>query len=278
MVTPGASTDAGAHKKGAEMDMGLKGKVAAITGGSEGIGKATALLLAAEGARVAICARRKDVLEAAAEEIRQDTQGEVLAVSCDVTHPGQVENFVQQALGRWGGIDILVNNVGTSFAQSFESVTDEGWQSDLDLKLYSAIRAARVAIPSMRSRGGGRIVNVLNIGGKAPGANSVPTSVSRAAGLALTKALSKELAKDNILVNAICIGLIKSGQTSRGATRRYPGMPLEAAFKEMANRIPLGRVGEAEEAGSVIACLASERGSFATGSAINVDGGASAVV
>lgn len=260
------------------MDMGLKGKVAAITGGSEGIGKATALLLAAEGARVAICARRKDVLEAAAEEIRQDTQGEVLAVSCDVTQPGQVENFVQQALSRWGGIDILVNNVGTSFAQSFESVTDEGWQSDLDLKLYSAIRAARVAIPSMRSRGGGRIVNVLNIGGKAPGANSVPTSVSRAAGLALTKALSKELAKDNILVNAICIGLIKSGQTSRGAARRHPDLSLDAAFKEMGARVPLGRIGEAEEAASVITFLASARGSYVTGSAINVDGGTSAVL
>lgn len=260
------------------MDLGLKGKVAAITGGSEGIGKATAMLLAAEGAKVAICARRKDVLESAAEEIRQETNGEVLTVSCDVTQPGQVENFVRQAMDRWGGIDILVNNVGTSFAQSFESVTDEGWQSDLDLKLYSAIRASRVAIPSMRGRGGGRIVNVLNIGSKAPAANSVPTSVSRAAGLALTKALSKELAKDNILVNAICIGLIKSGQTGRGAARRHPNLSLDAAFKEMGARVPLGRIGEAEEAASVIAFLASERGSFVTGSAINVDGGASAVV
>ncbi len=260
------------------MDLGLKGKVAAITGGSEGIGKATAMLLAAEGAKVAICARRKDVLEAASEEIRRQTAGDVLTVSCDVTQPGQVENFVQQAIDRWRGIDILVNNVGSSFAQSFESVTDDGWQADMDLKLYSAIRASRVAIPSMRSRGAGRIINVLNIGGKAPGPNSVPTSVTRAAGLALTKALSKELAKDNILVNAICIGLIKSGQTGRGAARRYPGMPLEAAFKEMGERIPLGRVGEAEEAASVIAFLASERGSFVTGSSINVDGGASAVV
>jgi NAD(P)-dependent dehydrogenase (short-subunit alcohol dehydrogenase family) len=260
------------------MDLGLKGKIAAITGGSEGIGKATAMLLAEEGAKVAICARRKDVLEAAAEEIREKTDGDVLTVSCDVTQPGQVEHFVQQALGTWGGIDILVNNVGTSFATSFESVTDEGWQADLDLKLYSAIRASRVAIPSMRARGGGRIINVLNIGSKAPGPNSVPTSVSRAAGLALTKALSKELAKDNILVNAICIGLIKSGQTSRGATRRYPNLSLDAAFKEMGARNPLGRIGEAEEAASVIAFLASERGSFVTGSAINVDGGASAVV
>ena len=260
------------------MDLGLKGKVAAITGGSEGIGKATAMVLAAEGTKVAICARRKDVLETAAEEIRRESHGEVLTVSCDVIQPGQVERFVQQALDAWGGIDILVNNVGTSFATSFETVSDEGWHADLDLKLFSAIRASRVAIPSMRRRGGGRIINVLNIGGKAPGAESVPTSVSRAAGMALTKALSKELAKDNILVNAICIGLIKSGQTSRGAARRYPNLSLDAAFKEMGARNPLGRIGEAEEAANVIAFLASERGSFVTGSAINVDGGASAVV
>ncbi|MBI3325466.1 MAG: SDR family NAD(P)-dependent oxidoreductase, partial [Nitrospinae bacterium] len=134
------------------MDLGLKGKIAAITGGSEGIGKATAMLLAAEGAKVAICARRKDVLETAVAEIRKQGGGDVLAVSCDVTQPGQVDNFVQQAIDAWGGIDILVNNVGTSFAASFESVSDEGWQSDFDLKLFSAIRASRVAIPSMRRR------------------------------------------------------------------------------------------------------------------------------
>lgn len=259
------------------MDLGLTGKVAAITGASEGIGKAAAMSLAAEGARVAICARREDVLQAAAEEIRRETKGDVLPVSLDVMQAGAVEGFVQRAIDTWGGIDILVNNVGTSFAQSFESVSDEGWQADFELKVYSAIRAARVAIPSMRARGGGRIINVLNVGAKAPGANSVPTSVSRAAGLALTKALSKELAKDNILVNSIHISLIKSGQINRNAGRRFPGMTLEEAYKEMGKAIPLGRPGEAKEAGDVICFLASDRASFVTGTAINVDGGAAAV-
>ena len=259
------------------MDLGLNGKVAALTGASEGIGKAAAMAMAAEGAKVAICARRPDVLDAAAEDIRRQTKGEVLAVPADVLQPGQVEAFVQAAMDRWGGIDILVNNVGTSAARAFESVTDEAWQEDFDLKLFSAIRAARLAIPSMRSRGGGRIINVLNVGAKAPGANSVPTSVTRAAGLALTKALSKELAKDNILVNSIHISLIKSGQTSRSAARQHPNMPLEEAYAEMGKRIPLGRPGEAQEAGDVIAFLASSRASFLTGTAINVDGGASAV-
>ena len=259
------------------MDLGLNGKVAAITGGSEGIGKAAALAMAAEGAKVAICARRPDVLDAAAEEISLETKGDVLAVPTDVMVPGNVEAFVQAAIDRWGGIDILVNNVGTSAAGSFESVSDEGWQADFELKVFSAIRACRTAIPSMRSRGGGRIINVLNVGAKAPGANSVPTSVSRAAGLALTKALSKELAKDNILVNSIHISLIKSGQISRSAARRHPGLSLEDAYKEMGKAIPLGRPGEAREAGEVIAFLASARASFVTGAAINVDGGAAAV-
>lgn len=259
------------------MDLGLNGKVAAITGASEGIGKAAAMSLAAEGTKVAICARREDVLQAAAEEIRRETKGDVLPVQTDVMQAGQVEAFVQRAIDTWGGIDILVNNVGTSFAQPFESVSDEGWQADFELKLYSAIRAARVAIPSMRARGGGRIINVLNVGAKAPGANSVPTSVTRAAGLALTKALSKELAKDNILVNSIHISLVKSGQISRSAARRFPGLALEDAYKEMGKAIPLGRPGEAREAGDVIAFLASDRASFVTGTAINVDGGAAAV-
>ncbi len=260
------------------MDLGVTGKVAVITGGSEGIGKATAMLLAREGAKVAICARRPDVLNAAVDAITKETGADVIGVPTDVTRGEQLLRFLQAAVDRWGTIDIVVNNVGTSSAHAFESVTDDGWQQDMDLKLYSAIRTTRFAIPYMRAKRWGRIVNVCNIGGKAPGAASVPTSVTRAAGLALTKALSKELAQDNILVNAVCISLIKSGQTSRSAVRRNPGMSVEEAFEEMGKRIPLGRVGEAEEAANVIGFLCSEPASYVTGSAVNIDGGASAVL
>ncbi len=260
------------------MDLGLQGKVAIVTGASEGIGKATATALAREGAKVAMCARRQDVLDKAADEIRTATGNrDVLPLSADVSVPAQIEALFQRVIDTWGGIDILVNNAGASNANSFETVSDDLWQSDLELKLFGAIRTSRLAIPSMRARGGGRIVNVTMIGGKQPGANSVPTSVSRAAGIALTKALSKELAKDNILVNTVCVSTIKSGQISRGAQRRFPNLPLDEAYKEMGKNMPLGRIGEAEEVADVITFLASARASFVTGDAVNVDGGVSGV-
>ena len=194
------------------MDLGLQGKVAIVTGGSEGIGKAAAASMAAEGASVLIAARRVDVLEAAATEIREQTGGSVTAVQTDVMVPEQVEALIQRAIDDHGRLDILVNNAGTSAGGAFLGVTDEAWQHDLDLKLYGAIRTSRLAVPLMREQGGGRIINVTNLGAKAPGAASVPTSVSRAAGVALTKAMSQEFAPDNILVTTVCIGLIKSGQ------------------------------------------------------------------
>jgi len=259
------------------MDLGLTGKVAAITGGSEGIGKASALVLAGEGAKVAICARRLDVLEAAAEQVRKETGREVLALTADVTAPADMERFLESTVRAYGGLDILVNNAGRAAGNPFESVTDLAWQDDLELKVFAAIRTSRVAIPVMRARGGGRIINVTQIAGKTPAAESVPSSVSRAAGIALTKAMSKELAKDNILVNTVVVSLIKSGQISRNALRRYPNLSLDEAYAEMGKNIPLGRIGEAEEVANVVAFLASGRASFVTGTAINVDGGVCAV-
>ena len=164
------------------LDLGLGGKVAIITGGSEGLGRAAAQKLAAEGARVAICSRRPDVLERAAEGIRKAGGKDVLARSVDVTKADQIEKFVGEVVGEWGGVDILVNNAGTSAAASFESVNDDAWVHDLELKLLAAIRLCRLTIPHMKKRGGGRIINVTNLGAKAPSAGGLPTSVSRAAG------------------------------------------------------------------------------------------------
>jgi 3-oxoacyl-[acyl-carrier protein] reductase len=262
------------------MDLGLKGKVAIITGGSEGIGRAAAQSLGREGASVVICARRADVLMKTAQDVAEATGAEIVPVVADVTNPENVERLVQTAIDRFGRLDVLVNNAGTSAAGPFESVTDEAWQSDLDLKLFGAIRATRAAIPHLRTAGGGSIVNVLNIGAKQPGARSVPTSVSRAAGMALMKALSKELAGDNIRVNAINIGLIKSGQNQRRwESMGRPGT-LDEFYAESAKQmgIPLGRVGEADEVGDLIAFLCSSRGTYISGVSINMDGGTSAVV
>ena len=260
------------------MDLGLAGKVALITGGSEGIGKATALSLAREGARVAVCARRPDILEGTAREIEAATGAEVLAVPADVMRPADVEAAVASVVEQFGPPTILVNNAGTSAAAPFETVNDEAWYADLDLKLMAAVRTSRLVVPHMRVAGGGRIVNVTNIGAKQPGAASLPTSVSRAAGLALTKAMSKDLARDNILVNTVCIGLIKSAQIERGARRRFPELPVEQAWARMGEGIPLGRIGEAAEAADVITFLVSARASYVTGVAVNIDGGTSGVV
>jgi NAD(P)-dependent dehydrogenase (short-subunit alcohol dehydrogenase family) len=258
------------------MDLGLTGKVAAVTGGSEGIGKAAAQRLAAEGAMVAICARRGDVLEEAAAAIRQATGGQVLAVTADVTKAEDVDAFIGEAASRFGRLDILVNNAGTSSASPFESLTDETVRADLDLKLFGAIRATRAAIPHMKAAGGGRIINITTVGAKQPGARSMPTTLSRAAGIAMTKALSKELAEFNILVNTVCVALIKAGQHEKSAARQ--GVDVEEMYKRMSANIPLGRVGEAAEVANVIAFLASDAASYVTGASINVDGGVSGVI
>jgi 3-oxoacyl-[acyl-carrier protein] reductase len=262
------------------MELGLLGKVAIVTGGSEGIGRATAQSLGHEGARVLVCARRADVLERAAQDIAEATGAEIVAVQADVRSTQDIERLVATAVDRFGRLDILVNNAGTSAAAPFEAVSLDEWQVDLDLKLFGAIRAIRAAIPHLRQAGGGSIVNVLNIGSKQPGPRSVPTSVSRAAGMALMKALSKELAADNIRVNGINIGLIKSGQHERRWRREGARGTLEDFYMENARRsgIPLGRVGEAHEVGDLIAFLCSSRGAYITGVSINMDGGLSAVV
>ncbi|HET7876755.1 MAG TPA: SDR family oxidoreductase [Methylomirabilota bacterium] len=255
------------------LDLGLTGKVAIITGGSEGLGRAAAERFAREGARVALCARRADVLEHAAEAVRRATGGQVLARAADVTRAEDVEAFVGAVVAEWGGVDILLNNAGTSAAASFAAVDDATWQRDFELKLLGAVRFCRLVIPHMKRRGGGRIINVTIVGGKAPAARQLPTSVMRAAGINLTKSLANEYAADRILVNTICLGLVKSAQWERRAQG-----DLDAFYREVAKRVPLGRVGEAGEFADLAAFLASDRAAYITGTAINFDGGMSAVV
>lgn len=257
------------------MELGLKGKVAVVTGGTEGIGKATALKLAQEGAKVAICARRAELLDKTADEIRK-TGAEVLAVAADMSKAADIERFMKAVIERFGRLDILVNNAGTSARGKFLEVDDATWSADLELKLFGAIRCTRLAVPHMKKQGGGRIVNITISSAKQPGAQSMPTSVSRAAGLALTKALSKEYAADNILVNTVCIGKIKSGQHERRI--RNDGLSADEYYAKTAKEIPLGRVGESAEVANVITFLVSDAASYVTGSSINLDGGISGVL
>ncbi len=260
------------------LELNLSGKVALVTGGSEGIGKGIARKLAAEGCRVAMCARRQHVLADAAEAIRSEAGAQVLAVAADVTLAADVERFVNEAVSEFGGIDILVNNAGRSAAHYFENATEAMWQEDFDLKFWAAVRGSRMAVPHMKARGGGSIVNITHPGGKAPGPDSVPTSVSRAAGIALSKAMSKDLAQHRIRVNTVCLTNIRSAQAERAWKASGKDLDYEAWCDELGKDVPLGRMGEPGEVADLVAFLVSDRGAFITGAAINLDGGSGETV
>ncbi|MFM9280551.1 SDR family NAD(P)-dependent oxidoreductase [Paenibacillus jiagnxiensis] len=255
------------------MDLGLKGKVALITGGSKGIGLETAATLAAEGARVAICARSEESLATAAAHIRDRSGSEVLTIKVDVTTSGDCEKAVSDTVSRFGRLDIVVNNAGTAAAKPFEQISNEQWTSDLDLKLLAAISVSRAAVPHLRAAGGGAIINVTTSLSKTPPASSMPSSVSRAAGLALTKAMSRDLAPDQIRVNTVCIGVIRSGQIEERWKREEPGFTWEQYARDPRHQIPLGRIGDTDEAAKVITFLASGAASYVTGTSVNIDGG-----
>jgi 3-oxoacyl-[acyl-carrier protein] reductase len=233
------------------MDLKLTGRKALVTGGSKGLGLAIARTFAPQGVRA-------------------------LAVPCDVRRAEDIKAGFARVAEAFGRVDILVNNAGTSAAYPFEMVTDADWQDDLDLKLFAAIRLIRLVWPQMKNGRWGRIINVLNIGAKAPRPASTPTSVTRAAGMALTKALAGEGAPHGILVNALMVGFIESDQwVQRAATM---GVPLEELLARMGKEVPVGRVGTAQELANVACFLASDAASYVTGTAINVDGNRSPVV
>jgi NAD(P)-dependent dehydrogenase (short-subunit alcohol dehydrogenase family) len=251
------------------MDLGLRDRVVIVTGGTDGLGAALADVLVEEGARVAVCGRDEDRLATTAARLGDAG----LVVRADVTSPEDLARLVDETHRRWGRVDGLVNNAGRSAAGRIEDVGDDTWIADFDLKVLAAVRLIRLCLPYLRASDAGAIVNVLNIGAKAPTASSLPTSASRAAGLTITKALSKELAADGVRVNAILIGLVESGQWRRVA--ETSGRTVDELFREMGGSIPLGRVGRAREFADLAAYLLSSRASFVTGSAINLDGGAS---
>lgn len=259
------------------MEVQLVGRVAVITGGSKGIGRAIASRMAESGADVALLARNAEMLEEARSFISKTARGRVHAVSCDVRKADEISAAFADVMNTFGRVDIVVNNAGVSQTGPFLAVTDEVWQSDLDLKLFAAIRLTRLAWPQMVERRWGRVINVLNIGAKAPKAASAPTSVSRAAGMALTKVLAGEGAPHNVLVNALHVGLIESDQWARKHADSGEGTYADFLSK-MGEGIPLGRVGTAEEFANVACFLASDLAGYVTGTSINIDGNLSPVM
>jgi NAD(P)-dependent dehydrogenase (short-subunit alcohol dehydrogenase family) len=256
------------------VDLELGDAVVVVTGATDGLGAALAARLVDEGARVAFCARNVDRVEDAAGRLRS-AGGDVLGIVADVTSSDDIDRLVAETVSRWGRIDGIVNNAGQHAADGFENVSDQAWIADIDLKVMAAVRLIRGALPHMRRAGAGSIVNVVNTMARAPIARSLPTSATRAAGLAITKALSKELGPDNIRVNGVLIGIIESGQWRRRAEKA--GISVDEFLRNLASDIPMGRVGTGDDFADLVTFLLSKRSSFITGTAINLDGGASPV-
>jgi 3-oxoacyl-[acyl-carrier protein] reductase len=249
--------------------LGLEGRRGLVTGGSKGLGEAIARELVAEGARVAICSRNEQEVVATAEEI-----GAAHAQAADVTDPEQVRDFVARSAEALGGIDFLVNNAGGAHPGTFETLSDENWAADLDVKLFSLIRCSREVLPHMRAAGGGRIVNIGAVYSRYPDPTFFATSVNRAAGNSFTKTLALEVAKDNILVNGVNIGFVTTPQWENIHRRRAPEVPREEFFDRFArDEVPLGRFGTSDEVSGLVAFLLGERASYITGASIDVAGG-----
>ncbi|MCR4406170.1 MAG: SDR family oxidoreductase [Anaerolineae bacterium] len=258
------------------MDLGLKGKVALVTGASRGIGKACAQVLAEEGCDVAICARGKEALEKAAKEIKGG--GRVLAVQADVTKHEDIKNMVDETVRKFGRVDILVNNAGTGRLSDLMQLPEEEFRYNMDLMFFGLIRCSKEVVPYMRKQGWGRIINISSIFGKQPG-GLVDYDSIKAAVIMFTKDLANYLAKDNILVNAVCPGPIHTplwegpGQLGEQLGQLIGMSGPEAIDWFAKQNIPLGHHGDPEDIAYMVAFLASEKAKFITGQAINVDGG-----
>ncbi len=253
------------------MDLGLSGKVALVTGASRGIGRAIALGLAAEGARVVMCARTAGDLEAAVREARARGGGEAAAVgvAADVTTPAGVTALIDGALAAYGGIDVVVNNVGGSGARDFASTDDADLQAVLERNLFPALRVSRAALPHLTARGGGVIILIASVYGREAGGGP-SYNAAKAAEISLAKAMARDLAKDGIRVASVAPGSILF--PGGGWDRRQKADP-EAIAAFVKREIPWGRFGKPEEVADVVTFLCSARASWITGACVPVDGG-----
>jgi 3-oxoacyl-[acyl-carrier protein] reductase len=258
------------------VDLGLTGRVALVGGSSRGIGRAVARRLAREGARVIICARGREALERAAEEIRRDTQADVLALQADLLQPADVAGLVEEAVGRHGRLDVLVVNAGgPSYASDFVTVPLEAWDEAYQLVLRSAILLCRQAVPIMQRQRWGRIVLIGSVSAKQAMPGLLVSTVMRAGATGLSKGLAQELAPCGITVNAVCPGYIRTEKFLENAAARAArqGVPVDGVVAELATRIPAGRIGEPDELAAVVAFVASEPAGYLTGAMVQVDGG-----
>ena len=257
------------------MDLGLQGKVAIVTGSSDGIGFAITRALAREGARVVLCARRENLLAEARDAIVKETGAEVIVVPCDVQRLGDVQRLVKETIEHFGAIHILVNNAGSVPSIQFTDVDDAQWHQMLEGKLLGFIRVSREVVPHMRRTGWGRIVNIAGTAGMEPSNTAMAVGLNNAAVTNWTKSMSREYAADGILVTTVAPGSIETPRQVRNRQREAElrGTPLDQLLKARVRDIPLGRLGRPEEVAHLVVFLASECSSYITGTCITIDGG-----
>lgn len=256
------------------MDLGLQGKIAIINGGSKGIGKSSAILLAEEGCEVGICARNQKGLDEAAQEIEKKTGKKAFTITADTTREADAQNFVQKSIEHFGHVDILVNCAGSSPGGTLREIKEADWLESLNLKFMGYVRCTTAIVPHMRERKYGRIVNVIGNDGVKPIYFELTPGAANAAGINFTLALAEELALDDILINAVnpgpvdterWWGLVDTMAKGREVTR-------EEATQIALKSLPLRRFCTADEVGNLVVFLASERASYITGASITVDG------
>ncbi|PTQ99727.1 3-oxoacyl-[acyl-carrier protein] reductase [Mucilaginibacter yixingensis] len=257
------------------MDLKLKDKVAVVLAASKGLGKASALALSAEGARVIIGSRDREELEKAAAEISSQTGNEVTAIPVDVSDSAQLHAFIQEAGEKYGRIDILLNNAGGPPFDKFENFDDEQWQKAFELNLLSFARTGKAVLPFMKPTGSGRIINIISGSVKAVLANSILSTSMRMGVVGMAKLMADELGPYNITVNNVAPGLIL---TDRIKHTLPANVDPEQAIAEKTKNIPLRRIGQPEELAALVAFLASEQAAYISGTTIQVDGGANRAI
>ena len=257
------------------MDLGLKGKIAFIAGGSQGLGKAVATQMSREGARIAICALDDPELPKAVEEIREATGGEIIGIPADLTDSEQARNFVRKGIEHYGTVDVLVNNAGGPPSKTFLEIDDDLWLFGVRLNLMSTIIMTREAVPAMMEKRWGRIINMTSVSVKQPIDGLILSNTVRSGVIGLAKTLSNELAPYNVTVNNVCPGYTMTERVRSLAVvvGEKEGTTPEAVIKKWESSVPMGRLGTPEEFAALVTFLASEQAGYITGASIQIDGG-----